>query len=333
MKRLATILFALLPALSLHAQQPQAEGQTSETKKFRLHVFGSEYSGPTNAFLKDVEGNSELKKRLSELDYSYLDGDNIDAKQNEAYRFMLLFGTRQYPIFIISDLYGNVYKASADYSSAEKLLEWLDAEDLASREIMVRSYEFSEGKLRKMARRQKKTPFIGRLLNSPWGLGVEGGVSFSNLAGSETFTGYKTGYYVNLHTALQISRRARIQGGLTLNSLGGKTVGLKENVRLDWFSLPVEIVFKPRFFSGMGHNGLMLGAGGYGSHLLSLKTPAGMDTRFGKWDAGVRLRLVLQQGTYSLSAGWMRGFVDLTPGPGKAYNNAFQVGLAMTLGY
>ena len=334
MKRLAIMLFASLPAISLHAQTPQTEEwKTPETKKIRLHVFGSEYSGPTNAFLKDAEGNPELKKRLSELDYSYLDADNIDAKGNYAYRFLLLFDTKQYPIFTISDSYGGVYKASAGYNSTEELLEWLDAEDLASREVMVRSYEFSDGELRKMARQQKKTPFLTRVYYSSWGLGAEGGVLFSNLAGSEVFTGYKTGYYANLHTTLQIGRRARLQGGLTLNSLGGKAAESKETVRLDWLSLPVEIVFKPRFFSGVGHNGLMLGAGGYCSHLLSQKTPAGMDTRFGKWDAGVRLRLVLQQGTFSLSAGWMRGFVDLMPASGKAYNNAFQLGLAVTLGY
>ena len=326
MKRLFLVLCTSMLVLPLSAQ---------ETKTFRLHVFGSEYSGPTNVFQKDAEANPALKQRLAELDYRYLDADNIDAKE-KAYRYLLLYGTKEFPVFIVTDPSGDVYKGSAGYASAEELLKWLDPADLASREATVGKFdELSDGKLRRMARAQESLPFLLRLIYSQWCIGIEPGVVFSNLAQSEGFTDYKTGYYTSVYVKRYLPWKSRVQGGLAFYSLGGKQVESGDNLRLNYLSLPIDFekkILSPSLKRGISSGDLNLGIGAYGSYLLSDKAPGGMTAQFNDWDAGVRVRLVLQQGSFRLSAGYQRGLVDVMPGPEKAYNQSFQIGAALTLG-
>ena len=126
-----------------------------------------------------------------------------------------------------------------------------------------------------------------------------------------------------------------IQGGLSFYSLGGKHTTLNENLRLNYLSLPIDyekVILRPMIIPGFGYSDLSLGIGIYGSYLLSYKIVSTLQQSVSDWDTGVKLRIVLQQGSFRLSAGYVRGFLDLFPGPDKAHTNAFQFGLIISLG-
>jgi len=323
MKRIPMLLCALLAAFSLSAQ---------ETQSFQVYVFGSEYSGPTIAFLKDVEQNPELKERLSQLEYRYLNADEPDAAE-AGYRYFPSQGLKEYPLFVLVHSSGKAHY-QVGYSSAQKLLEDLNPEKLASYQLTEIKSGLSEKDIRKQSRR-KAVPFGVRLFYSPWGLGAEGGVLFSNLAGSDFFTDYKTGYYASVFVNRYLSRNTRIQGGLTFHSLGGKHTGSAHNLRLNYLSLPIDfekVILRPTLIPGLCAGNLNLGIGLYGSYLLADKPLGSGPVDVNDWDAGARLRLNYQSGSFRLNIGYMRGFVDLLPGPDKGYTNAFQLGFSMTFG-
>ena len=295
-----------------------------------LGVFGANYT-----FQKDIERNSALKARLTELNYQYLDGDHTDANI-DANRYRLLKGNGDYPFFVITDTHGDVYRITAGYSSAEEFLEIFNPEALSSCEVIIKRDMITSQELRKLSRRQSGMPFLARLTyTTPLRIGVEGGVVLSNLGESETFVDYKIGYYGSVYVKRYLPHNMAIQGGLSFYSLGGKHTALNENLRLNYLSLPIDfecLVLRPRIIPGFGRSYINLGVGVYGSYLLSDKMPTTIQQPISDWDAGVRLRLVLQQGSFRLIAGYIRGFLDLFSGPNKAYTNAFQFGVTLSLG-
>jgi len=324
MNRILFLLTLQFFATSLLAQQV--------TPSFKLYVFGSEYSGQTIAFQRDIEQNPALKARLTELNYQYLDGDHLDANI-DAYRYRLLKGNRDYPFFVITDTQGDVYRVAEGYSTGEVFLETFKAEALASLDVIMRKDMITSQELQKIAQKQSNIPFTIRLMASSWRLGVEGGVVLSNLAGSEIFTSYKTGYYAGAYVKRNLPHRMAIQGLLSIYSLGGEHTTLNENLRLNYLTLPIDLekVIATSTLTSCGSD-ISLSIGVYGSYLLSDKMPATLQQPISDWDAGARFRLVWQQGSFRFSAGYIRGFMDLFPGQAQAYTNAFQFGVTISLG-
>ena len=316
MKRIFILFFLLLFTFPLLAQ---------ESKPYKLYVFGSEYSGQTVAFQRDAESDSKLKQRLSELNCRYLNADEPDASESD-YRYLTLKEARDYPFFVITDPDGDVYMVRGGYHSAARFLEDFGNENLASKSLMYRLSDLNERNYRKLMR-NKNIPFSVRLAYSPWSMGVEGGVSFSNLAESGSYTDYHTGYYGSFLVKYYVKNRSYLESGLSFNSLGGNGSGEHGDIRLNYLTLPVKFHKRIR---KLGY--LYLNGGIYGSYLLADKIPAGGPAKFKDWDAGVKVGLNWDQGSFRLNAGYTRGFVDLLPGQDKAFTNAFQIGLAIVLG-
>ena len=310
MKRILFLLTLQFLTFSIYAQET--------TRKFQLYIFGLEYSGQSVALQKEIESNSELKERLTELDYQYFDVDKINEKEY-AYRYMLFKGERDYPFYVVTDTNGDVYMVTD--GSVQKFFEEFNPEWLASHVQPFKRDMITERMIQKMAKR------------SPWRIGVEGGAVISNLAGLEFLANYKTGYYAAVSLKNNLSKNMAIRGGLSLYSLGGQHIVSNENLRLNYLSLPIDFeknIMKLPFF-GCGSD-LSLGLGVYGAYLLSDKTPDSILQSTSNWDAGARARLIWQQGSFCLTAGYVRGFLDLFPGPDKAYTNVFQIGLTISLG-
>ena len=99
----------------------------------------------------------------------------------------------------------------------------------------------------------------------------------------------------------------------------GQSIVLDENLRI---KLP--------FFSGGSDLSLDLDI--YDSYLLPYKTLDSILQPVSDWDAGARVRLIWQRGSFSFSVGYVLGFLDLLPGSDKAHTNAFQIGLTISFG-
>lgn len=330
MKKISLLLYAVFAAFTLSAQ---------EAKQFKLYVFGSEYSGQTTIFQRDVEKSPELRNRLSELDYSYVDVDTMDTKDpaRQYYDYLRWSQKKELPSFLVTDARGGVYYIQDKYTSSAELLSQLQEEKLSSSELLIERKDI-EKKIRKPDL-SKDAPFLTHLFYSPWRIGAEPGIVFSNLAGSDHFTDYKTGYYAHVYAKYYVSRKrnASLQLGLAFNSLGGKHIESGDNLRLNYLSVPLDfekVLFHPRLIpvKDLCPGDLNLAIGVYGSYLVSDKMPAGGPSGLSKWDAGVRLRLLYHSGSFYFSLNYMRGFMDIVPGPGKGYNNVFQVGLGIALG-
>lgn len=324
MKTISTQFALLFSTLSLIAQ---------DSKEFKLYVFGSEYSGQTIKFQKDQQNHQELKARLSELNCQYFDADEADTN-TPAYLYLLIKGNSEYPLFIVTNLSGDVYMLKGGYDSAETFLEQFSRENLATQRLLIQYADLNPDYLKRLTQ-QKKVSFPLRLAYSPWGLGVETGVIFSNLANHDQWSSYKTGYYAGVIVKRNLKHKMNLHGGIMLHSLGGRSGDLRENMRLNYISIPIDLekrLSNLKIIPGIPAD-LFAGIGIYGSRLVGTKAPSEIGSGGIKdWDSGIRFRLIWQQGTFRLSAGYMRGFTDILQGPEKAYNNAFQIGLTITLG-
>ena len=170
------------------------------------------------------------------------------------------------------------------------------------------------------------SPFLSAQLN----IGAEGGIIFSNLAKSGTLTDYKTGYYFGLFNNRDLKRETRLQGGISIYSLGGQYIQSNDNLRLNYISLPVDIEKIIWKRNSLFIQNVSLGIGAYGSYLLSNKAPIKQSVN--DWDTGAKFRLKLQQGSFWLTLGYIRGFMDLFSGSEKSYTNAFQIGISLIPG-
>ncbi|MBR1949988.1 MAG: hypothetical protein IKA14_03925, partial [Bacteroidales bacterium] len=67
----------------------------------------------------------------------------------------------------------------------------------------------------------------------------------------------------------------------------------------------------------------------WGGFAIDNDTP--FETR--KTDAGLQAAIVFQMGSFDISAGYVRGFVDRISSPGsKAFSNAVTVGVSLNYG-
>ena len=312
MKRISFLLITFSCCFSAYAQSG---------KEFNLYVFGSDYSGQTIAFRKDAENNADLKALFSKYNYQYIDADNMKTG-DDLLQYMYMY-RKMYPYFVVTNSNGDILSVLHGYESSQKLSEGLEFEKIAASQVVVTVEQLDKYPTRKIG---EGLNFKEKIFLSKWKLGGGGGVVFSNL--SNSLTDYKIGYFTNIYAKYNTYNRIALDMGVSLYSMGGRDSDIDNRLRLNYISVPVNIDYRIWRY-------LFAGVGVYGSYLLSSDLKNGtMDYEINNIDAGVRLRLLYQMGSFNVVAGYTRGVVNIYPSsiPYKAYNNGFFIGININLG-
>jgi hypothetical protein len=133
------------------------------------------------------------------------------------------------------------------------------------------------------------------------GIGIKAGTNFSAVRGS-AYTKLMTGAAVGVYAEFPLAKELYLQPNLFYEMKGGKAKhGGDMKVKLNYLTLPVDLVYKPKLGSG----NLVLGAGPYLGYALSGKikgdphggsfngdrNPFKGNNDFRRWDAGGHLQV------------------------------------------
>lgn len=332
-KTVCLVSAIILGSLAVYAQDNGRKIPDSYLKnpaKPILLMFTASWCGPCHALKDYTFTDTAVEPLMRQVNFVMADIESPEGKQ-----LWTVFGLDRegIPHLFLMDKEQRVIDTWNGYNPnpalfAEFLKKAVNAADddpiVEQEDIYIGGYTYAE--LEKMGDDNRMASYY-----SGWWWGVEPGFALSNLAGSETYTDYKTGYSLSLFAKHHFTRRSSILGGLSFVSLGGNNTVSSDNIRLNYLSLPIDfeqLICSPTMIRFLGKGDLNLSVGSYGSYLLSEKSPAGI-RGFRDWDAGARVRLIFHQGAMALGVGWTRGLVDLIPGAGRAYNNSF--GISLTL--
>ena len=164
-----------------------------------------------------------------------------------------------------------------------------------------------------------------------WAAEIEPHISFGWYTGNAGYSNTRTGYGLYLGGRKE-GKWLDCAAGLSIDSWGAKSENGTGTSTEYFLRLPIEIERSiVRYWFGASGicADIHLRGGVWGGVAFAGKTPA--STR--KLDAGVQAALVCQMGTFDLSVGYARGFVNRFTAPGvKAYNNAVTIGISMNIG-
>lgn len=165
-----------------------------------------------------------------------------------------------------------------------------------------------------------------------WAVEILPQANFGWYSGNDLYDKTRTGYGLYLGARKNGNKGWDYAAGISFDSWGAKS-GMGGKVPVEYFiRVPLEVErHVKRIYS---NNGLALGdfklrGGVWGGFAIANDTP--FETR--KTDAGLQASIVFQMGSFDISAGYIRGFVDRISAHGiQAFNNAVTVGISLNIG-
>lgn len=166
-----------------------------------------------------------------------------------------------------------------------------------------------------------------------WTVEFQPQVNFGWYSGSDEFDKTRTGYGFYLGARKEGNKGWDYAAGLSFDSWGAKSSkGIEPSIEYS-LRMPIEVerhivrVYSP--FGGLPLADIKLRGGVWGGVSLANDTPFAAR----KLDAGLQAAFVWQMGSFDLSIGYVRGFVDRISSPGsKAFSNAVTVGVSLNYG-
>ena len=166
-----------------------------------------------------------------------------------------------------------------------------------------------------------------------WAVEFQPQVNFGWYSGSDEFDKTRTGYGFYLGARKEGNKGWDYAAGLSFDSWGAKSSkGIEPLIEYS-LRMPIEVemhivrVYSP--FGGLPLADIKLRGGVWGGVSLANDTPFAAR----KLDAGLQAAFVWQMGSFDLSIGYVRGFVDRISSPGsKAFSNAVTVGVSLNYG-
>ena len=297
-----------------------------------LLFFTASWCGPCRMVKGVTFRNAEVAALLDRIDLRVLD---IDTPAGKVYQRAYGSERRGVPELVLFDRMGVKIASLEGYNKdTQRTIEFLGQafpkEDLtAVAEVpVVKSSDTDTLRINlppetySEAFRSERPGFMQRLATSPWTLNFGGGVLFSGIA-SSGFDEMRTGFYVSATTSLVMNRRWEAEAGLELAAMGGKSPS--EVLRSYYLVLPAEVQYRIATLFGIR---MFLSGGLYGACRVGYAAPDAVVP--GRWDAGVRGRLIFEAGSFRLSAGYSRGLVHCLADRG--YNQTVGVGVTICLG-
>ena len=297
-----------------------------------LLFFTASWCGPCRMVKGVTFRNAEVAALLGRIDLRVLD---IDTPAGKVYQRAYGSERRGVPELVLFDRTGVKIASLEGYNKdPQRTIEFLGQafpkeEPTAAAEIpAVKSHDADTLRVslppetRSEAFRGERPGFMLRLATSPWTLNFGGGVLFSDVA-SSGFDAMRTGFYVSATTSLVINRRWEAEAGFEFAAMGGKSPS--EVLRSYYLALPAEVQYRIATLFGIR---MFLSGGLYGACRVGYAAPDAVVP--GRWDAGVRGRLIFEAGTFRLSASYSRGLVHCLADRG--YNQTFGVGVTICLG-
>lgn len=173
------------------------------------------------------------------------------------------------------------------------------------------------------------------------GIGIKAGPNFASVrassGGKTETTKMQAGMQIGVYAEFKLGNDLFIQPGLMYESKGGKIKNSDSKYRLNYLTLPVDLVFKPEVGSGR----LVLGAGPYLGYALSGKLKGVKDVsdvnlfkgdnKMKRFDAGAHFQVgyELKSGlTLGLNA--ELGLLNLSKADGGKFRNT---SFGVTVGY
>jgi thiol-disulfide isomerase/thioredoxin len=158
-------------------------------------------------------------------------------------------------------------------------------------------------------------------------------VNFGWYSGSDEFDKTRTGYGFYLGARKEGNKGWDYAAGLSFDSWGAKSSkGIEPSIEYS-LRMPIEVerhivrVYSP--FGGLPLADIKLRGGVWGGVSLANDTPFAAR----RIDAGLQAAFVWQMGSFDLSIGYVRGFVDrISSEDVKAFSNAVTAGISLNLG-
>lgn len=312
---------------------------TGDENALKMICIGSEKYVQCLQFFNDLDSIAELKSVSDSLSMAVTDPDDPDDPYSEYDYISTVSNTC--PTFVFTNPDGDVVAGIAGYYGHEDFMNSLDrlsttyALDVPYKEVLHQSE-----KHRKIIESQKK---YDRLVVSGWRIdaGISTNVSF--LSGNNPLKNMpRTGYGISVAGRRILNKAGTVSFnvGLSFDSWGGRKRSTErpEYIREYLLRLPLEIETDLFTVNAAGFPlEIKFRAGLWGAwipgHTLSVMSLGnGMDMN--SWDAGVTAAIALQAGSFDMTFGYSRGFIDQFSGENgfHAYNNAFLIGIAVNIG-
>ena len=166
-----------------------------------------------------------------------------------------------------------------------------------------------------------------------WAVEILPQANFGWYSGNDLYDKTRTGYGLYLGARKNGNKGWDYAAGLSFDSWGAKSSkGIEPSIEYS-LRMPIEVerhivrVYSP--FGGLPLADIKLRGGVWGGVSLANDTPFAAR----RLDAGLQAAFVWQMGSFDLSIGYVRGFVDRISSPGsKAFSNAVTVGVSLNYG-
>ncbi|MBQ8646046.1 MAG: thioredoxin family protein [Bacteroidales bacterium] len=165
-----------------------------------------------------------------------------------------------------------------------------------------------------------------------WAVEILPQANFGWYSGNDLYDKTRTGYGLYLGARKNGNKGWDYAAGISFDSWGAKS-GMGGKVPVEYFiRVPLEIerhVKRIYLNNGLPLGDFKLRGGVWGGFAIANDTP--FETR--KTDAGLQAAIVFQMGSFDISAGYVRGFVDRMSAHGiQAFNNAVTIGISLNYG-
>ena len=165
-----------------------------------------------------------------------------------------------------------------------------------------------------------------------WAVEILPQANFGWYSGNDLYDKTRTGYGLYLGARKNGNKGWDYAAGISFDSWGAKS-GMGGKVPVEYFiRVPLEIerhVKRIYLNNGLPLGDFKLRGGVWGGFAIANDTP--FETR--KTDAGLQASIVFQMGSFDISAGYIRGFVDRISAHGiQAFNNAVTIGISLNYG-